>query len=376
MILINTLGIQDSGGITVLDKVLNECSQDKSNKYLIVCNNKININVLYNYYKDTSHFNFEFFNIKNIIYRLYVENIVFRKLHKNYNIELIYNFSGSAQFYLKIPQLIKVHDLSYFSKSVDHEFFFKHEYFKWFLEVLFKRLIFSRMINNSDYIEMQSEHVKEYISDFVDISNKKLFFKSDINVNEEDFLSPVAMDFKKTLKLIYIIGPHFESTHKNFDVFIQALLILKDQSVDFEIVITLTKEELSRSSLWNRSLDAHTTFLGYTPKTDLMKKFESNTILISTSIIETLGLHVIEAIQNGVVVIVPNEKYSLSVYGPCVLTYETFEPKTLVNAIKKIKCFSYCEVKSMVMKNKEFLITSEKLKFHHIVEVFNIILKK
>ena len=36
MILINTFGIQDSGGITVLDKVLKECSLDKSNNYLIL----------------------------------------------------------------------------------------------------------------------------------------------------------------------------------------------------------------------------------------------------------------------------------------------------------------------------------------------------
>jgi hypothetical protein len=65
-----------------------------------------------------------------------------------------------------------------------------------------------------------------------------------------------------------------------------------------------------------------------------MKNFQSNTILVSTSIIETLGLHVIEAIQNGVAVIVPNEKYSLSVYGSSVLTYETFNHDSLARLSK------------------------------------------
>ena len=95
----------------------------------------------------------------------------------------------------------------------------------------------------------------------------------------------------------------------------------------------------------------------------------------STSIIETLGLHVIEAIQNGIVVIVPNEKYSLSVYGSSVLTYETFDHNKLAETIKNIKSQDCNKIKSMTNKNQKFLISNEKLKFHNIVEIFNIILK-
>ena len=375
MILINTLGIQDSGGITVLDKVLNECLHDKLNDYLIVCNSNKNINMLYNVYKDTSHFTFEFFNIKSLLYRLYIENIIFRRLCRRHSIELIYNFSGSAQFYLKIPQLVKLHDLSFFSKSVDEAFFLKKKYFKWLQQVLFKRLVFSSMINQSDYIEMQSNHVQGYVSDFVNISNKQLFFKSDINIEGGNFQDPVVIDFNKKVRLIYIVGPHFESIHKNFDVFIRAMLDLKDQGVNFEIVITLTKEQLHHSNLWNRSLDFYTTFLGYTPQYELIKNFQRNTILVSTSIIETLGLHVIEAIQNGVTVIVPNEKYSLSVYGPSVSTYETFNHASLAEAIKNINSLNCSTLNSTVIKNQKFLIRNERSKFHHIVEIFNIILK-
>jgi len=376
MILINTLGIQDSGGITVLDKVLDECLHDKSNNYLIVLNSNDNINTLYNIYKDKSHFEFEFFDIKNLIHRLYVENVIFRRLHREHNIELIYNFSGSAQFYIKIPQLVKLHDLSFFSKSVDKAFFLKRDYFRWIKQVLFKRLVFSSMVNQSHYIEMQSNHVQEYVSDFVNISNKQLFFKSDINIKRGNFQDPVAIDFNKKIRLMYIVGPHFESIHKNFYVFVRAMLDLKDRGVNFKIVLTLTKEQLHRSSLWDRSLDAYTTFLGYSSRKKLVNNLQSNTILISTSLIETLGLHVIEATQNGVAVIVPNEKYSLSVYGPSVLTYETFSYNSLVDAIKNIKSQNYSTIKSMVIKNQQFLKDNEILKFHHIVEIFNIILKK
>ena len=43
--------------------------------------------------------------------------------------------------------------------------------------------------------------------------------------------------------------------------------------------------------------------------------FYDNTVLISTSVVETLGLHVIEGIKNGVIIITPNEQYADVVYG-------------------------------------------------------------
>ena len=52
MILINALGIRDSGGMTVLNRVLEECSLSKSNNYLVVCSYNENINILYSEYKD------------------------------------------------------------------------------------------------------------------------------------------------------------------------------------------------------------------------------------------------------------------------------------------------------------------------------------
>ena len=376
MIMINTLGIQDSGGITVLDKVLKECSLDKSNNYLVAYSNNKNINTLCNSYNDTSHFAFERFDIKNLLHRLYIENITFRILQDKHNIKLTYNFSGSAQFFSKTPQLIKLHDLSFFSKSVDQEFFVQKKYFDWLKEVLLKRLVFASMIRQCEFVEMQSSHVQVYIEDFIDISNKRLFFKSDIDIEQKDFHSPVVMDLKNKLTLIYIVGPHFESIHKNFGTFVQAALKLQNEGIDFDIAITLTKEELHRSSVWNTSLDIRTRFLGYLPKRELMKVFGSNSVLVSTSIIETLGLHVIEAVQNGLLVIVPNEKYSLSVYGPSVLTYQTLNADVLADTVKNIKSISYNEIDTIVADSQKFLISNEMSKFRSVVEIFHLILGK
>ena len=174
LILINTLGIQDSGGITVLNMVLEECSLDKSNNYLVVCSHNENINILHNDYKDKEHLVFKFFQVKSSLHRLYIENVTFRFLQKNHGIKLIYNFSGSAQFFSKTPQLIKLHDISYFSRDVGREFFVQKKYFEWFKQIFIKRLVFSNMIKQADFLEMQSRHVQSHIQNYIDISNVAL----------------------------------------------------------------------------------------------------------------------------------------------------------------------------------------------------------
>ncbi|MDA8949886.1 glycosyltransferase [Pseudomonadales bacterium] len=374
MILINTLGIQDSGGITVLNRVLKECSLDKSNSYLVACSHNENINILYNLYKDNKHLLFKFFEVKNLLRRLYVENITFRHLQKKHSIKLMYNFSGSAQFFSKTPQLIKLHNLSYFSRDVGREFFIQKKYFEWFKQIFIKRLVFATMIKQVDFLEMQSRHVQNHIQDYIDISAKRIFFKSDIDIKEKDFNRPVVMDPMAKLTLIYIVGPHFQAPHKNFNTFVRAVSKLKNEGFDFEIAVTLTKEELRRSTLWNPCLNSRTRFLGYLPKAQLMKIFVRNSMLISTSIIETLGLHVIEAVQNGVLVIVPKEKYSLDVYGPSVLTYETLSSDSLATAIRNAESFNYARVEEIVGDCKNYLIRNEKSKSLSILEIFDSVL--
>ena len=68
------------------------------------------------------------------------------------------------------------------------------------------------------------------------------------------------------------------------------MLKLKDEGVNFEINITLTEEELNASSLWDRSLNSRTKFHGYLKdQKEIDRLYSDNTILISTSVIETIG---------------------------------------------------------------------------------------
>lgn len=374
MILVNTLGIQDSGGITVLDKLLDQIKYSDY-KYLIICNQNQNIKNIIAKFSYCDKFEFLLVESNGFIARLYYENIIFRKIIKARNIKLVYNFSGTSQFFSKIPQMTKVHNLLFYSKKIDKIYFEKKEYLKWFKQTFIKRIVFHNMLKQTKYIEVQSVHVKNYISDFIDISEKEFFIKSDISITKEDFSVIKNYDFRRKIKFLFIVGPHFEYLHKNFEDFVKTMLELEKIKMNFEINITLTQRQLHDSILWDKSLDSKTNFLGYISQEKIKKQFTDNTILISTSIIETLGLHVIEAIQNGVLFIVPNESYSKSVYGEDLFSYELFDIKSLINTIKKITLLTNNDIKDIITKNQYFLINNENIKYHSSSEIFYKIMK-
>lgn len=374
-ILINSLAIQNSGGITVIKKLFNEIKKSHYN-FLIICNQNKNINKLCEKYKNIENFEFLIIPSKGFLYRLYFENIVFRKIIKEKNIDLVYNFSGSSQFFSKVPQITKVHNLLFYSKKIDKVYFEKKEYFNWLKQIFLKRIIFHNMLRQTKHVEVQSNHVKKYTSDFINISNKQFFIKSDIDVSDNLFLKPKNYDFTKRMRFLYIVGPHFEYLHKNLEDFVKAMVILNKENIDFEIIVTLTKSKLHPSTLWDKTLDDKTTFLGYISKEELLKEFIDNTILISTSVIETLGLHVLESVQNGLLSIVPNEKYSIDVYGNNILTYELFNSQSLIKTIKNITLLTDNEIKDIITKNQNYLTRNESIKYQNIVNIFDEILKE
>ena len=109
-ILINALGITNSGGITVLEKLLIELSKNDG-RYYIVCYNTNYLTSLINKYNKYNKFIFKISNHKSFFKRFLYENYSFRGIIIKNNIDLVYNFTGSVQFTHKCPQLVKIQNL-------------------------------------------------------------------------------------------------------------------------------------------------------------------------------------------------------------------------------------------------------------------------
>jgi len=370
-VLINAFGIIDSGGVRVLEKLLEEVSSTKSFQFQIICSSSDNLDYLINRYKIFSNLHFITVRNTSLLSRLYFENFLFRKIISKKDIKLIYNFSGSYQFFMKVPQLVKVQTLAFYSKKLDFYYMNQGYFFLWLKEVLFKRSVFRVMLSRSKYIEIQSPHVNSCLSDFIDTSNKGCFVKSDIKISNDEFYAPKSYNFSKKIRFLFIVGPHFNSLHKNLIDFTNAMLVMKDKGIDFEINITLTNEQLENSKAWSTSLNSRTNFLGYISSQEKMAGlFCNNTILISTSIIETLGLHVIEGIKNGVVTIAPDEEYANTVYGEKMFKYQLFNKDSLMSVIMNV--INYKEsYNDKILSIQDDLRKNENKKFSSIIEIFD-----
>jgi len=370
MILFNALGIRDSGGLRVLQVELGKYNEETFPGYILVCNDSEYLKQIIEDYKHVKNFKILIHKASGLWSRLYYENVVFKKIVNKYNVDIIYNFSGSSQPFIKTLQLIKMQNLLFYSKELDGAYWRQYSFMSWIKQVLIKRVILNLIRPNQAYIEIQSSHVEVEMANFVNTKNMLFFIKSDVAVTDDEFCKPKSYDFSKTINILYIVGPHFESLHKNFTDFVKAMTVLEKQGFDFKIDITLTREQLNSSKIWDESLNDKTNFLGYISDKEKMRNlFTNNTILVSTSIIETLGLHVIEGIKNGVITIVPNENYSNSVYGENVVKYELFNKNSLFEKIATM-IDSNESYSAKILSAQDDLRKNEKKKFNSILEVF------
>ena len=373
-VLINALGIENSGGLNILRKTLDEISSDLDNQYYCeVYNGKYVVNLINDFALQSNIFFSVRRNYGNV-YRLIYENINFPRIIRRKKINLIYNLSGSSQFFTSVKCIVKVQNLLFFTKSLDTIYFNQRLYYLWFRQIFMKRLILLPMLKRAQYIEIQSNHVKDELSNFL-LTNKKTFFlKNDFISNKVNYMHQ-KYNFYDEITFLYIVGPHFEMPHKNFSDFVKAMILHLDLGFKFRIKITLSAEQLHQSDIWDKRLDKVTSFLGYIEDKKIMKGiFKDNSILVSTSAIETLGLHVIDAIVNGIICIVPKEPYSYKVYGDQILTYNLFNPKSLCDTISELMTYDSLMCNKLTQSTQEYIGQNESKKYKSSTQIFDAVL--
>jgi len=376
-ILFNAFGISSAGGITVLKKSIYEFLDNQENQYYIFVFNNQNILNLVKEFNNIENIHFKIYNDYGILFRLLRENLYFLSFVLRNHISLIYNFTGTRQLLFGVPTIVKIQNLLFFTKKLDSIYFDNNQKILWFKQIWLKRFIFGFMLRFTKNLEIQSIHVKEELSNFINIDKKIFFIKNDVFVEQSHVFEPKNYDFNKEITFLYVVGPHFSFPHKNIGDFVNTMVKLFNSGLNFNINITLTYEELKRSGLWDDKLNKITSFLGYIDGDKRMKAlFGDNVILISTSVTETLGLHVIEATLNGVLCIVPSEPYSEKVYGNGVLTYNLFDCENLMETIIQLKSYNNSDCHGLILDNQRYICHNENDKYSNSLSIFNDILKK
>ena len=375
-VLVNAFGISSAGGITVLKKTIYEFLENQENQYYIFVFNNRNILNLVQEFNNIDSIHFKIYNDYGILFRLLRENLYFISFVLRNHISLIYNFTGTRQLLFGTPTVLKIQNLAFFTKKLDAIYLNNNKKILWLKQIWLKRFIFGFMLRFTKNLEIQSIHVKDELSNFINVDNKNFFVKNDFFVDQSEFSEPVQYDFNKEITFLYVVGPHFYFPHKNIGDFVKTMVMLFDSGLNFHINITLNYEELKRSGLWNDKLNKITSFLGYIDSQKINTLFRNNAILISTSVIETLGLHVLEGVLNGVLCIVPNESYSENVYGNSVLTYNLFDCESLMETIFQLKSYNNSVCHGLILDNQRYICHNESDKYSNILSIFNDVLKK
>jgi len=376
-VLVNSFGISNAGGITVLKKTIYEFLENQENQYYIFVFSNQNILNIVQEFNNIDNIHFKIYNDYGILFRLLRENLYFLSFVLRNHISLIYNITGTRQLLFGVPTIVKIQNLLFFTKKLDSIYFDNNKIFLWLKQIWLKRFIFGFMLRWTNNIEIQSIHVKEELSNFINVENKNFFIKNDFYIDQAHVSEPKKYDFNKEIIFLFVVGPHFSFPHKNISDFVKTMIMLFDSGLNFHINITLTYEELKKSGLWDDKLNKITSFLGYIDSNEKMKTlFSDNVILISTSVTETLGLHVIEAILNGVLCIVPGESYSEKVYGNSVLTYNLFDCESLVGTIMQLKSYNYSACHGLILDNQRYICHNENDKYSNSLSIFNDVLKK
>ena len=376
-ILVNAFGISSAGGITVLKKTIYEFLESQENQYYIFVFSNKNILNLVKEFNNIENIQFKIYNDYGILFRLLRENLYFLSFVLKNKTSLIYNFTGTRQLLFGVPTIVKIQNLLFFTKKLDSIYFDNNKKILWLKQIWLKRFIFGFMLRFTKNLEIQSIHVKEELSNFINVENKNFFIKNDFFIEQSHISEPKQYDFNKEITFLYVVGPHFSFPHKNIGDFVNTMVKLFNSGLNFHINITLTYEELKRSGLWDDKLNKITSFLGYIDGEKSMKTlFCNNVILISTSVTETLGLHVIEATQNGVLCIVPNESYSENVYGNSVLTYNLFDCESLMETIMQLKSYNNSACHGLILDNQRYICHNEKDKYRNSLDIFDDVLRK
>ena len=202
-VIVNAFGISSAGGITVLKKTIYEFLDNQENQYYIFVFRNQNILNLLKEFNNIGNIHFKIYNDYGILFRLLRENLYFLSFVLRNHISLIYNFTGTRQLLFGVPTVVKIQNLLFFTKKLDSIYFDNNKKFLWLKQIWLKRFIFGFMLRFTKNLEIQSIHVKEELSNFINVNNKNFFIKNDFFVDQSHVSEPKQYDFNKEITCSY-----------------------------------------------------------------------------------------------------------------------------------------------------------------------------
>ncbi|WP_406683463.1 glycosyltransferase family 4 protein [Seonamhaeicola sp. MEBiC1930] len=323
--------------MVALELIKNLQVLDQENQYYIFVKPDEDSSVL----KETS--NFKIVELKGGSYPTW-EQFILPKAAKKYNCDLLHCTSNTAPLFSDIPLITTLHDIIYLErKSFRILTSNATRYQK--LGNMYRKLVVPYVVKRSKQIITVSDFEIKQISYFFGYSgNSKLtsiyngvseHFKI---VSDDAELNRLKEKYNLPEKFIFFLGntspkKNTKGTLKAFSRFI------KETNSDYKLVISdyaLDNLEKLLADIGHQELINHIVLTDYVVNTDLPAIYTQSSLFLYTSLRESFGIPIMEAMACGVPVITSNTSSMPEVAGDAAHLVNPFEPEDIAKAMIKV----------------------------------------
>ncbi|UJF26170.1 glycosyltransferase [Planococcus sp. 107-1] len=314
-IIINNMAATSGGGLSILKgfyEYLIKSKEAKNHEWVFLLND--------NYIKETKNIKVIVFK-KNWIRRLKFDYISGKKIIKKFNPDVVFSMQNTITYGLDVRQVVYMHQSIPFQKTKKFSFFKANERKLAVYQHIIGSLII-KSLKKADKIIVQTKWIKEAIVHKAGISSLKI----------ENILPPMQKSVQLLQRSSFnkekFFYPASKISYKNHSCIYEAAAILNNDGItNFSVDLTI-KENKEVKNI---------NFLGALSFEEVLENYKNST-LIFPSLIETVGLPLIEAKQLGIIILAADCEYAREILSGYKNAYyfNPYKPKELAKLIDKV----------------------------------------
>ncbi len=309
MILVDSLYINNSGGLELLKYLVEEIERSGINSYYLFDE------------RSKKYFSFIPYDRKCILKASTIQRYIFYKNNRR-KFDKILCFGN-------IPPLIKTDAKVY---TYFHNIFLAKIPYSYSLKSKFiyklKRNYISIFKKNTNFWIVQTTNTMNALISFLNLNKQKILIMPFYRIDKREINNNVRSDY------VYIANYNKE---KNHDILIDAWKILYNKGIHKKLHLTLSDNIPDNLKLKIKEYNALGIKIinhGYISKDQVYDLYSCSKATIYPSFNESLGLGIIEAIEMGCDLIAPNKDYINSISYPSI-SYEKDFADDIVEAVLK-----------------------------------------
>ena len=347
---INALSITPTstgGGTTYIIELLNHLSQiDRTNKYILFVRS------------DSKHHfkgygdNFRLFSIFmppafSVAFRIMFEQFIMPLIVWLLRLDILFCPGDSIPFHCPCLSVMVIQNLLYFhfqeTSTLLHR---KKRRFHIRVQIWYYNYITRRSAIKADKIITVSENAKKEIVEYFKVDDSKIsVVYHGLGSQFKDYIEDRELTQKAVqsygLKSDYLLYVGSVVPHKNVDVLVSTILILKERyGMKCQLVIAGSDHAgystRLKSIASNLGVLDQITFLGHIPYKELPLLYNGASIFIMPSLCESFGLPILEAMACGCPVVCSNASSLPEIAGDSTLLVDPKNPVEIANAIKSL----------------------------------------